>query len=341
MQSKPLISIIVPVYNVERYIHRCIDSILAQTYCNFELLLIDDGTLDRSGDICDEYAVKESRIRVFHQANGGVSSARNIGLDRAVGDWIAFADSDDWVKKEWLSEYVLEIEKGEKVDLIFQGFIISKNGVESVEQIIERRFFASQDFIMAYMYLDRELGLFGYTWSKIYRAEIFHQYNLKFNEAISFGEDLELALDFMAKIDGLSVIDRFNYVYSFDCETTLSRRYHSYVDLTNLSNMLNDHLVTLEMRGDHECSEVFDSVAHYRFRALKSLYRPLRIKSSLERRNIIDTYSKCYYEQLSKANVYRGNERLIVRVLGLKYARLIDFIYSTMFWILSKVSSSM
>ena len=92
-----LISVIIPVYKVERYLPRCIDSILSQTYKNIELLLIDDGSPDSSGDICDEYAEKDPRVRMFHKENGGVSSARNLGLDEAKGDYIGFVDSDDYI----------------------------------------------------------------------------------------------------------------------------------------------------------------------------------------------------------------------------------------------------
>lgn len=93
----PVISIIVPVYNAERYINRCIDSILSQTFADFELLLIDDGSTDQSSAICDEYALRDSRVRVFHKENGGVSSARNLGLDHAQGDFVGWVDSDDYI----------------------------------------------------------------------------------------------------------------------------------------------------------------------------------------------------------------------------------------------------
>ena len=93
----PKISVIVPVYNAEKYLHRCIDSILSQTFTDFELLLINDGSKDNSAVFCDEYATRDSRVRVFHKENGGVSSARNLGLDNAKGEWIAFVDSDDWL----------------------------------------------------------------------------------------------------------------------------------------------------------------------------------------------------------------------------------------------------
>ncbi len=102
MSDEIKISVIVPVYNVERYLHRCIDSILAQTLKEFELILIDDGTPDRSGAICDEYAARDNRISVIHQANAGVSAARNAGLEVAEGTWATFIDSDDWVAPEYL-----------------------------------------------------------------------------------------------------------------------------------------------------------------------------------------------------------------------------------------------
>lgn len=98
----PKVSIIVPVYKAEKYLNRCIDSILAQTFTDWELLLIDDGSTDRSGDICDEYAKKDTRIRVFHKENGGVSSARNLGLDSAQGEWVTFIDADDYILPDFL-----------------------------------------------------------------------------------------------------------------------------------------------------------------------------------------------------------------------------------------------
>lgn len=98
-----MISVIVPVYNVEPYLRQCIDSILAQTYRDFELILVDDGSPDNCGAICDEYARRDSRIRVIHQENGGLSAARNAGIDIATGEYISFVDSDDWVHPEYLA----------------------------------------------------------------------------------------------------------------------------------------------------------------------------------------------------------------------------------------------
>lgn len=97
MRKEPIISVIVPVYKAEKYLHKCVDSLLEQTFTDFEILLVDDGSPDKSGEICDEYAEKDSRIRVFHKENGGVSSARNLALDNAKGEFVMFLDSDDWL----------------------------------------------------------------------------------------------------------------------------------------------------------------------------------------------------------------------------------------------------
>lgn len=99
----PVVSIIVPVYNAEKTLKRCVNSIINQLYKDWELLLVDDGSTDDSSIICDEYAQQDRRIRVFHKQNGGVSSARNVGLDNAIGEWVTFIDSDDWIEKRMLN----------------------------------------------------------------------------------------------------------------------------------------------------------------------------------------------------------------------------------------------
>ena len=109
-----------PVYKAEKYLRRCVDSILAQTYRNFELILIDDGSPDNSGSICDEYMQKDKRVKVFHQENQGVSSSRNLGIEQAQGEWITFIDSDDWVDADFLEKF--QIENAEPDTFTIQGF---------------------------------------------------------------------------------------------------------------------------------------------------------------------------------------------------------------------------
>lgn len=130
-EKYPLISVIVPVYNVEKYIRRCVDSIIGQTYKNLEILLIDDGSSDLSGEICDEYAEGDMRVKTFHKKNGGQASARNVGLENANGEYIGFVDSDDWIEKDTYS-YCIDLIKNKncKVDVVQFGISCVKDEKE-------------------------------------------------------------------------------------------------------------------------------------------------------------------------------------------------------------------
>ncbi len=130
--QKKLISVIVPVYKAEIYLPRCLDSILSQTYKNLEIILIDDGSPDRCSEICDEYAKVDSRIHVIHQSNVGVSASRNIGIDMASGNYIAFIDSDDWIEKNYFARYIHAA--GPLIDVVLSPYV-RDDGIGNIEQI--------------------------------------------------------------------------------------------------------------------------------------------------------------------------------------------------------------
>lgn len=130
----PKISIVVPVYNVEKYIDKCINSILNQTYTDFELLLIDDGSTDRSGEICDQYASIDERVCVIHKSNGGVSTARNIGIKQSKGDYIGFVDADDYIEEE-MYEVLFKLIEDNKADISICGFKIIDEDIGKIERI--------------------------------------------------------------------------------------------------------------------------------------------------------------------------------------------------------------
>lgn len=205
-----MISIILPIYNAEQYLHRCIDSILAQSYTDFELLLIDDGSKDASGDICDEYAVKDNRVRVFHKANGGVSSARNLGLDNAQGEYITFCDADDYVGVDWLAAYSEAI--ASHVDLAIQGYyaIDGDNTKEKVfapchgENIEDKRLLITL--------LMRE-EMYGYLWVKLFRRQIIEEYSIRFDTQSTFREDEQFFSKYMEYAASFTCVDRVGYYY--------------------------------------------------------------------------------------------------------------------------------
>lgn len=180
----PKISVIVPVCNVEQYLPRCIDSILAQTFKNFELLLVDDGSQDSSGEICDEYAERDNRIKVFHKENGGVSSARNVGLDNAKGEWIIFCDSDDEFYCNAFKSYNDIIQKND-VDIVCCGYSVYKKS-GSVLNHTCFQFLLLEDKEKILLECEKSLSC-GFLWNKCFRSTIAKKCH--FDENISRCED--------------------------------------------------------------------------------------------------------------------------------------------------------
>ena len=198
-----MISIIVPVYNVEKYLYRCIDSILAQTYTDFELLLIDDGSKDKSGLICDEYAKKDSRIKVFHKENGGVSTARNIGLQYAQGEWLAFIDADDYVHFNFLASFESMIY--EDLGLIHWGFCYDTNGDIKTIPISDK------DKIMTMDEVCRNKIFHGYVWSYLFRRDIIKENKILFDTHLKYAEDWLFILTYYSFVDKMGVLKSCYY----------------------------------------------------------------------------------------------------------------------------------
>lgn len=211
--ESPKISIIVPVYNAERKIVRCIESILAQTYINFELLLINDGSKDSSEHICKEYALKDKRILVFSKNNGGVSSARNVGIKKSSGEWITFCDSDDYVNPNYLQLYVNMMSSN--ADLLSQGFISPNWKGKEPKIIAEDDFFITKHLFLPYLLNMYESSQLGFVWCKAFRRDLLQKECLKFNEGIFFMEDLDFILRYCMLSKYIVNTSCYSYVYEF------------------------------------------------------------------------------------------------------------------------------
>lgn len=172
MENHVVISVIVPVYNVEKYLSQCIESILNQTFNNWELILIDDGSTDNSGEICDEYATKDNRIRVIHKENGGISSARNTGLNATKGDYIAFVDSDDYIAMD-MFEKMLDIAIKTNADMVKCGF--NEFNINSVKRTVN---FGKQEILendvngCSLLHLYFQNVLYIVAWNAIYKRDL-------------------------------------------------------------------------------------------------------------------------------------------------------------------------
>ncbi len=204
-----MVSVIVPIYNSEKYLKRCVDSILSQTFSDFELLLVDDGSTDGSGSICDEYSAKDSRVRVFHKENGGVSSARNLGLDNARGEWITFVDSDDYLEKSFLAE----LSEFEDVDFVISGGRFINKGRNYAPQSISKM--KVEDDLP---FMDEQLmQIYLRTpWAKLYKHSIILQNNLRFDSCLYIGEDTEFNLRYMQSVECVGFSSEALYCYNDD-----------------------------------------------------------------------------------------------------------------------------
>ena len=211
---KGLVSVIIPVYNVEEYLRKCLDSVINQTYTNLEIICIDDGTQDNCGAILDEYAQKDSRIIVIHQENAGVAAARNQGLDIAKGEYIAFVDSDDWLEPECYETMVKQMEENPDVDLVSCG----------VNIISERNFYNREFYVFKNWYVypfsgkrkfSESLGkrITGVLWRLLFKQAIIKNNHLRFSN-YKFSEDLMFIIKYLTYIDNIyfSSDKLYNYV---------------------------------------------------------------------------------------------------------------------------------
>ena len=194
-----VVSIVIPIYNVERFLKDCIDSVLMQTFKDFEILLIDDGSKDTSGKLCDEMALKDSCIRVFHKSNGGLSSARNYGMDRALGEYIIFLDSDDyWINKDILSLLVKKAES-ENLDVVRGEFVnVDAKGKQLyTPDLPEESLNLKNQILSSYEMMKIVMNSRFFSWLFIFRKSSIGC--LRFDENRKFQEDIDFAIKFFSK----------------------------------------------------------------------------------------------------------------------------------------------
>ena len=208
------ISVIVPVYNVEKYIKKCIESILNQTFNNFELILVNDGSTDKSGEICDLYLKRDTRIKVIHKNNSGVSDTRNVGIKNSLGKYIQFIDPDDWIEKDLLMMVYKTIEK-EKSDVVFCGIKRERflNG-DITENIASEELVRNINKNKSYDAIRlRNEDLFGFTWCKLFKSSIIKENNILFDKRLSLAEDEKFTCDYYRYVNKISIIRKAYYHY--------------------------------------------------------------------------------------------------------------------------------
>ncbi len=348
------ISVIIPVYNVEKYLSECIESVLKQTYNNIEIILINDASTDKSGEICKQYADKHSNIIFIDcKENKGVVHARGLGLERATGEYIGFVDSDDWIEPE-MYEKLAEAIKGVEMSVCaFYKYTSPKNKNERGHEIVSGMYSGEKYEIllkrMLYDFEEDKLQPFTpYIWNKLYiRYKLIDVYT-EMDESISYAEDSTLLYKYILRCNGLNIIDNclYNYRYRED-SVCHSINENQLLNIHKVYNSLKDNFRQYELDKEltvqlQKWVEVAVCDAINRFMGFeKNIHIPrfwLEDISRFKEKNIVlygaGIAGQDYYWQLSKRNInivawvdreYERYQALGYDVLSPEYLRHIDY----------------
>lgn len=219
--STPSVSIIIPLYNADRYIKTCLNSVLRQTYKDIEIILIDDGSTDTSSKIVDEFAIKDNRISVIHKNNEGASIARNTGIEASNGEYLFFLDADDYLDDYCIEKLVKTAQNG---SLATTGYMLYESGVATTPDQCYKHFDSLTEM------LDDFDQLFAtklnFVWGKLYKTNIIKENNIRFKKGISLGEDLLFNLEYFACWSGkIDMITHNGYYYRQTGNSSLSKKF--------------------------------------------------------------------------------------------------------------------
>ena len=258
MNNQPLISIIVPVYNVENYLDRCVESIVNQTFGSIEIILVDDGSTDRSGLICDEYANKDSRIKVIHKANGGLVSARKAGLKSAVGKYVSNLDSDDWIEND-AYEYIAKVLERFRVDMVCCSFYKEYEGIiEDRQEYLDEGIYTRDDILGEFKHVVEDKPFFcplihGSLCTKVIKRELLNDVQFDVDDFIVMGEDDAVTLPLLLRMDSLFISKKSFYHYCVNnASVSWKKRKDDLSRLHSLSNNLKRNFVSLSDENTYE-----------------------------------------------------------------------------------------
>ncbi|HWK24487.1 MAG TPA: glycosyltransferase [Ureibacillus sp.] len=344
-QIAPLISVIIPIYNVEKYLNRCIDSVINQTYENLEIILINDGSPDLCGKICDEYSKTDQRIKVIHKENGGVSSARNVGLKAAKGDYIAFVDPDDYVTRnmfEKLNHYreesqadivsccaLVENDEGVIKNSFFKitndSIVVDKQ--RAIIQLVWNNYLAESD-----RYID-----IGVPWGKLYRKSMLTDNNIEFKESLRRQQDNIFNLYAFHNANKIVYIDDPLYNYNYTNISNVFSKYVRDIDVlfTELTNETNHFLKEYGWFRNNEIQLAFSAKGTsylISILALKFFNKDYKV-SSRDRINSVKRLvsSEPYKSSLSNVELhfFKIHNRLLVKLLRTKHYLLAYILFKT------------
>ena len=302
------VSIIIPVYNVESYLVPCLQSVSQQSFTDFEVWLIDDGSKDRSAEICDSFVSQDPRFHVVHKQNAGVSTARNLGIEKSEGEWICFIDSDDTVEPHYLQNLYEEV-NGHRDTLIMQGYTKLYTNGKKEPHCFEDETFGKGNMDVAFK--ERHLNRQGFMVGKLYNRSVLNQHGIRFNTKIHYAEDVMFMLTYLCHIDKVRTIKGANYNYFIRSKSgSLSQKINSFEsEYTCYETYLTNMRIIAERFDIPESSLpfVYNVISEYLVRrSIGSLYQKSTAKPKEERIRILKSlapeqilFLQKYYKECS------------------------------------------
>lgn len=300
----PKISVIVPVYNVEKYLGRCIDSILNQTFRDFELILVDDGSPDKCGEICDDYAKKDDRIKVIHKKNGGLSDSRNVGIDIARGECISFIDSDDWIHADFLNTLYSNM-KEDNVDIAVVGFHKEWDNKKEQSIVFEKKVYFDKS-VMNEFYSPEIPTHVNIAWNKLYKKELFE--NIRYPVG-RIHEDGFTTYKLFYNANGVSIASDDLYYYY--------QRENSIMNEKFSVKRIDEYFVYIERECffiEHNLYELMDLNYKTRFSCIKTLTMKI-INSNLDKKTKKE-YLKLFKNDVKKNFNNMASDKKIANRIG-------------------------
>lgn len=279
-QEKALISIIIPVYKVEKYLEKCIQSVINQTYKNLQIILVDDGSPDNCGKICDEYAQKDHRIEVIHKSNGGLSDARNKGLEIAKGEYIGFVDSDDYIESD-MYEVLYNLLKQYNADVSICNFYTVSQGKIAIKNVDNGIKEYNRSEILKEVLLDNNIQ--SYAWNKLYKKELFDE--IKYPVGKKY-EDIGTTFYLLEKCNKVVVIGKPEYYY-------INRQDSIVNNVTETT--ITDYIELIMQRYDY-IEENVKELSSYNKDYLKRILKTA--EQDIKNLNEVGDYTKKKYEEL-------------------------------------------
>lgn len=329
--KSPALSIIVPVYKVEHYLKECIDSILNQSFKDFELILVDDGSPDKSGEICDSYIAKDYRIKVIHKSNGGVSSARNSGISQAKGVWITFIDADDLILPTFIAALYSPIAEGHDIELVQGGCQNYEAGkITGIEQQYDSL-------------ISNEPGLLftkfrGLTISKLFKNSILNDTPaLRFDEKMSIAEDMAFTLDYILRIKKFAFVDETGYLYRRDNHTSavhIPRPANYEIELHSFQHLFSSTLCFIKKHNLK--SEDSELRLRQRGEQLINLIKTIYSQYDTRRERLSRLSNDISAEQYKTINHIKGRDKLLFLPFRSSARSIYDFLFKIIFYLFAK-----